>query len=684
MSKYNYITDKRLTGGMIDSIGITQQDLISIKYIFDNLDKGLDRISFEGDDDFTLFYSNGFSRKCQCKVNFLRLKDVVSLCNQYNDNSKHTIIGSGMDDDFRNFYQNLVRYRNACLEEKNKQNLEADFKEYCSRKKIDFDVIKNFDFDSVDCKNAITFAKCAAIEYGNRNHIYIDADELITKLGGKINLDLRPHSSFLTYDQIREMILKNRVKKSIGVFESDPILSDYVKAKVISELGGMELKHTRYREQLYIIRYSIEINQYDQAKNEVLDIIEEEDWIIPIYCWLLNRLNNVKEMEAFIYNYKGNSPQVLFELSKFYYLNKKYEKALEIMKGFLKDSEWPEVYMLYALIYTNMQKYDEAIKNVEKCIELDDSFADAYILLASLIKEMDAKKAVSYLRKAKCLDEKNPNIYYELSEISQLNDDFILSAKYLKEYLNLSGNEDIKELVKLPVLLNYVNDEKWKDEYFNVVQKIQNKPKKEDISIPIVIFPKNTELWAVYIFHCQGNTCYLEKNGNIISDMINTNYIFGIGTYASGTNNWLVKFNDKFFSNPARLMDESVEPSAFSPTVFCYTKSYEAYNKILNQLLETSIFTINHDYSETCKEYYDCESEIKLEVGERNGTVQGTLKITDNLNYSFTIYNKVGGYKKFCDAINKSPFEEAMFIITMNDNIHKNIFVFRTNQIELK
>ena len=74
MSKYNYITDKRLTGGMIDSIGITQQDLISIKYIFDNLDKGLDRISFEGDDDFTLFYSNGFSRKCQCKVNFLRLK----------------------------------------------------------------------------------------------------------------------------------------------------------------------------------------------------------------------------------------------------------------------------------------------------------------------------------------------------------------------------------------------------------------------------------------------------------------------------------------------------------------------------------------------------------------------------------------------------------------------------------
>ena len=69
---------------------------------------------------------------------------------------------------------------------------------------------------------------------------------------------------------------------------------------------------------------------------------------------------------------------------------------------------------------------------------------------------------------------------------------------------------------------------------------------------------------------------------------------------------------------------------------------------------------------------------------ERNGTVQGTLKITDHLNYSFTIYNKVGGYKKFCDAINKSPFEEAMFIITMNDNIHKNIFVFRTNQIELK
>jgi tetratricopeptide (TPR) repeat protein len=412
--------------------------------------------------------------------------------------------------------------------------------------------------------------------------------------------------------------------------------------------------------------------------------MEEEDWISPIYCWLLNRLNDVREMETFVCNYNGNNPQISFEISKYYYLNGEYDKALEILKGFQKESETPELFMLYALIYANIQENNDAIKSAEKCIELDDSFADAYILLASLTKREDAKKAVSFLRKAKDLDAENPNIYYELSAISEFNDDFLLSAKYLKDYINLSGDEDIRVLIKLTVFLNYANDKKWEVEYFDVVRRIQNKSKIENITIPIIIVPKHMELGAFYCFHCDGDKCCLEKNGNIISDVIDLKFIFGIGTYTSPTNNWLIKFDNNTFSNPARLVDESIDSSALSPAIFCFPKSYEAYNKILQELLATETFVVNHNYSENSKEYHDSKRLINLKIEEKNRNVYGVLKIMDKLKYSFTIYDVSEGYKGFCDTINKSPFEEAMFIISMNDKIHQNIFVFKTDQIEVK
>ena len=83
MSEYNYITDKKHTGGMTNSSGMAQQDLVAVKYIFGNMDKGLKYIAFEGEDDFTIYYSNGHSQKWQCKINLLTMKYVTSLCKEY-------------------------------------------------------------------------------------------------------------------------------------------------------------------------------------------------------------------------------------------------------------------------------------------------------------------------------------------------------------------------------------------------------------------------------------------------------------------------------------------------------------------------------------------------------------------------------------------------------------------------
>lgn len=231
MSKDNYITNKKLTGGMDMSNGVSYQDLIAIKYIFENMDKGLKYITFEGTDDFTLYYSDGHTIKCQCKIKTLTMKYVASLCAGYDDNDERVIIGSGMNDEFRRFHQKFVRYRNARIGAHDQKKLDEDFQEFCMQKKIDAKKLQNIYFDSVDSISAFDLAKYAIIDYGNRKHIYVDENEIILKLGGMIGFDLRPHANSLSYDQIKALVMKNRVKKSVGMFESDPMFSDYVKNK---------------------------------------------------------------------------------------------------------------------------------------------------------------------------------------------------------------------------------------------------------------------------------------------------------------------------------------------------------------------------------------------------------------------------------------------------------------------
>ena len=69
-----------------------------------------------------------------CKVHLLKIKNIATLCEKY-ANDKRTIIGSWMDDEFRNFYQNLLRLRNANHEEVNQTKVDMDFEEYCIQKK---------------------------------------------------------------------------------------------------------------------------------------------------------------------------------------------------------------------------------------------------------------------------------------------------------------------------------------------------------------------------------------------------------------------------------------------------------------------------------------------------------------------------------------------------------------------
>ena len=79
----NTVNDRKLVGGMISSIGFSQQDSASIKYIFLYLSNGLKEISFESDDDFCLVLTDSKKVKVQVKINTLTIPFAESCLKTY-------------------------------------------------------------------------------------------------------------------------------------------------------------------------------------------------------------------------------------------------------------------------------------------------------------------------------------------------------------------------------------------------------------------------------------------------------------------------------------------------------------------------------------------------------------------------------------------------------------------------
>lgn len=96
----NTVNDRKLVGGMISSIGFSQQDFASIKYIFFYLSNGLKEISFESDDDFCLVLTDSKRIKVQVKINTLTIPFARELSKNISYTDQNIIIGSSYDDSF--------------------------------------------------------------------------------------------------------------------------------------------------------------------------------------------------------------------------------------------------------------------------------------------------------------------------------------------------------------------------------------------------------------------------------------------------------------------------------------------------------------------------------------------------------------------------------------------------------
>ena len=207
----NTVNDRKLVGGMISSIGFSQQDSASIKYIFLYLSNGLKEISFESDDDFCLVLTDSKKVKVQVKINTLTIPFARKLSKNISYTDQNIIIGSSYDDSFRNVLQYKNRHLNNLSGDfyDDKGKLYSDWEMYCKEIDIDSTFLLNCDFDIIDGVNKFAIARDAISQWAEKQKLIIDVSTLINELKSVIS-DKRCKCGHLSITEIQDIIFKHR------------------------------------------------------------------------------------------------------------------------------------------------------------------------------------------------------------------------------------------------------------------------------------------------------------------------------------------------------------------------------------------------------------------------------------------------------------------------------------------
>lgn len=150
----------------------------------------------------------------------------------------------------------------------------------------------------------------------------------------------------------------------------------------------------------------------------------------------LNFINNVA-LQKF-----PNDEVLYFQIATIYYKNNKITQALNVLDDKFIDSSNFYVHFLYGKCYSDLYKFNDAVKSFTKVIELNPDYDEAYILRAKSNGNLGLwnKTLADY----EFLKKKYPNSekYYFLTSLYKINTkDYQGALKDTDKAIELSGRE---------------------------------------------------------------------------------------------------------------------------------------------------------------------------------------------------------------------------------------------------
>jgi len=227
----------------------------------------------------------------------------------------------------------------------------------------------------------------------------------------------------------------------------------------------------------------------DSTNTEYLNLISD--------YWIVN--GNSKPTKEYLdksFAINPENPQTLVRYAKLYLIVKDYMKSFEYANNAIKyDASLYTPYFVKALCYTETGDSIRAIKELQKTVNLNSEFYDAYQMLGVLCTKTNDSLAISYFKIAQKLKPQSIEAHYALGYYYQENTkydeaineyNFIINnidstfsqAYYNIGYVNLVYLENYKEAVnnfKLAINYNQNNP----DSYYNLGFSYEKIGKKE-------------------------------------------------------------------------------------------------------------------------------------------------------------------------------------------------------------
>lgn len=141
----------------------------------------------------------------------------------------------------------------------------------------------------------------------------------------------------------------------------------------------------------------------------------------------------------------------------------KYEDAIEnINKSLELKNDWAIPYFYRGAVYDVMKKYDEAMLDYTKALSLDDKMTDAYynrakiILSRKDIENPNIEGAIKDLEKALELDEKFVDALFAMAAAYKKLGDYHKTLSYLEKLLEIEPDAVNAKALKKLILQKYI------------------------------------------------------------------------------------------------------------------------------------------------------------------------------------------------------------------------------------
>lgn len=141
----------------------------------------------------------------------------------------------------------------------------------------------------------------------------------------------------------------------------------------------------------------------------------------------------------------------------------KFEDAIEnITKSIELKNDWEISYFYRAVANQALEKWDDAMLDYTKALQINDKMADAYYNKAKItlsrkdIANPDIKKAISDLEKALELDDKFVDALFAMAAAYKKLGDYHKSLEYLEKLLEIEPQAVNARALKKLILQKYM------------------------------------------------------------------------------------------------------------------------------------------------------------------------------------------------------------------------------------